>query len=359
MRTVNVALGDRSYPIHVGAGLLGQGSLIKPYLKRPRVAIVTNDVVAPLMLEKLVAGLRDAGIAYSTIVLPDGEAHKDWQTLNLIFDGLLSTHCDRSTTLIALGGGVVGDMTGFAAAAYQRGVPFIQIPTTLLSQVDSSVGGKTAINHPLGKNMIGAFHQPRLVIADVDCLVSLPPRELRTGLAEVIKHALIRDNARVGWLEENMEALLGCDRERLAEAVAWNCAIKAGVVAVDETEQGERAHLNFGHTFGHAIEAGLGYGEWSHGEAVAAGMIMATELSAWLGMLAAADVARVRSLVERAGLPANGPKLGSERYIALMQHDKKVADGKLRLVLLQSLGSAVIRDSVPLPEIAKVIDDCC
>lgn len=359
MRTVNVALGERGYPIYIGAGLLGRADLITPYLKRPRVAIVTNDVVAPLMLDRLVASLTDAGVACTSIILPDGEAHKDWQTLNLIFDGLLRAHCDRSTTLIALGGGVVGDMTGFAAAAYQRGVPFIQIPTTLLAQVDSSVGGKTAINHPLGKNMIGAFHQPRLVLADVDCLASLPRRELQTGLAEIIKHALIRDLARVSWLEQHMQSLLACDRECLAEAVAWNCAIKAAVVAADETEQGERAHLNFGHTFGHAIEAGLGYGEWLHGEAVAAGMVMAAELSSRLGMLSVDDVARVRRLISSAGLPVKGPALGAERYIALMQHDKKVADGKLRLVLLASLGQAVIRGSVPLAEIADVIDACC
>lgn len=359
VRTLDVALGDRAYPIHIGSGLLTQVELLKPYLKRPRVAIVTNDVVGPLYLDPLRDALQAAGVQVTSIVLPDGEAHKDWQTLNRIFTGLLEARCERLVTMIALGGGVIGDMTGFAAACYQRGVPFIQMPTTLLSQVDSSVGGKTAINHPLGKNMIGAFHQPKLVIADVGTLRTLPLRELRAGLAEVIKHALIRDAARVDWLEANMERLLACDQALLAEAVEWNCRIKATVVAADETEQGERAHLNLGHTFGHAIEAGLGYGEWLHGEAVAAGAVMAAELSARMGYLSAADVTRVRKLFEQAGLPVVGPKLGTARYVELMRHDKKVADGKLRLILLRRIGEAMISDAASLADIEASIEACC
>jgi len=359
MRTVQVALAERAYPIHIGTGLLGQASLLTSFLKRPRVAIVTNDVVAPLMLNALAESLRAAGVAVTEIILPDGEAHKDWPTLNTIFDGLLSAHSDRSTTLVALGGGVIGDMTGFAAASYQRGVPFIQIPTTLLSQVDSSVGGKTAINHPLGKNMIGAFYQPRLVLADIDSLKTLPERELKAGLAEVIKYGLIRDPEFLVWLEANMDALLAFDAEALAFAVERSCINKAEVVVADETEQGERATLNLGHTFGHAIETGLGYGVWLHGEAVAAGTIMAAELSARLGMLTTADVARVRRIFERAGLPVTGAKLGVERYLELMQHDKKVADGKLRLILLQALGKAIIHDSAPQKDIVAAIETCC
>jgi 3-dehydroquinate synthase len=359
VRTLDVALGDRAYPIRIGHGLLSQADLVLPYLKRPRVAIVTNDVVGPIYLETLSASLRDAGVAVTPIVLPDGEANKNWETLNLIFTGLLEARSERSVTMIALGGGVIGDMTGFAAAAYQRGVPFIQMPTTLLSQVDSSVGGKTAINHPLGKNMIGAFYQPRLVLADVGTLRTLPIRELQAGLAEVIKHALIRDAARVDWLEASMGGLLACDLDLLAEAVEWNCRIKATVVIADETEQGERAHLNLGHTFGHAIETGMGYGAWLHGEAVAAGTVMAAELSARLGMLSAADVERVRRLFARAGLPVAGPALGVERYIDLMRHDKKVEDGRLRLILLEKIGRAVIRDDAPLADIEASIAACC
>ncbi|WP_018610632.1 3-dehydroquinate synthase [Uliginosibacterium gangwonense] len=359
MRTVQVALAERAYPIHIGTGLLSQASLLTPFLKRPRVAIVTNDVVAPLLLNSFAESLRAAGVAVTEIILPDGEAHKDWLTLNMIFDGLLTAHCDRSTTLVALGGGVIGDMTGFAAASYQRGVPFIQIPTTLLSQVDSSVGGKTAINHPLGKNMIGAFYQPRLVLADIDSLKTLPERELKAGLAEVIKYGLIRDPEFLVWLEAHMEALLAYDAEALAYAVERSCINKAEVVVADETEQGERATLNLGHTFGHAIETGLGYGVWLHGEAVATGTIMAAELSARLGMLTAADVARVRRIFERAGLPVVGAKLGVERYLELMQHDKKVADGKLRLILLQALGKAIIHDSAPQKDIIAAIETCC
>ena len=345
MRTLSVALDTRSYPIHIGTGLLADPGLILPYLKTKRVAVITNTVVGPLYLAPFVAALRERGLRVTEIVLPDGEAHKDWPTLNLIFDGLLGDRCDRSTTLIALGGGVVGDMVGFAAASYQRGVPFIQVPTTLLSQVDSSVGGKTAINHPLGKNMIGAFYQPRLVLADIATLNTLPDRELKAGLAEVIKYGLIRDLPFLEWIEANLERLLARDADALAEAVERSCRNKAEVVAADETEQGERATLNLGHTFGHAIETGLGYGEWLHGEAVAAGMCLAADLSARRGWLAPRDRERVYALVNRAGLPTRPPAgLGSDRFLDLMAVDKKVRGGRLRLVLLRDIGEAVLTD---------------
>lgn len=359
MRTLSVALDARSYPIHIGTGLLADPGLILPYLKTKRVAVITNTVVGPLYLAPFVAGLRERGLRVTEIVLPDGEAHKDWPTLNLIFDGLLGERCDRSTTLIALGGGVVGDMVGFAAASYQRGVPFIQVPTTLLSQVDSSVGGKTAINHPLGKNMIGAFYQPRLVLADIATLNTLPDRELKAGLAEVIKYGLIRDLPFLEWIEANLERLLARDADALAEAVERSCRNKAEVVAADETEQGERATLNLGHTFGHAIETGLGYGEWLHGEAVAAGAVMAAELSHRLGWITEADVARVRRIHERAGLPVKGAPLGADRYLELMAHDKKVSDGTLRLVLLKAIGKAVISAEASTAEIRATIEACC
>ncbi|GAB2877441.1 3-dehydroquinate synthase [Uliginosibacterium flavum] len=359
MRTVNVALAERAYPIRIGQSLLAKPELILPYLKTPRVAIVTNEVVAPLFLIRLVEGLTDAGVAVESIILPDGEVHKDWPTLNLIFDGLLASRCERSTTLIALGGGVIGDMTGFAAATYQRGVPFIQIPTTLLSQVDSSVGGKTAINHPLGKNMIGAFYQPRLVLADIDTLQTLPDAELKAGLAEVIKYGFIRDLPFLEWLEANLDAILAKDPTALTFAVERSCINKAEVVANDETEQGERALLNLGHTFGHAIEAGLGFGAWLHGDAVAAGTVMAAELSARLGMLQSSDVDRVRRIFERAGLPVVGPRLGAERYIELMRHDKKVEAGRLRLILLKEIGQGIISDATPLADIEAAINACC
>ena len=359
MQTLNVALGERAYPIHIGRGLLGRADLILPHLKTKRVAIVTNAVVGPLYLECLRAGLEAAGVRTAAVVLPDGEAHKDWETLNRIFDMLLAEHCERSTTLVALGGGVVGDMVGFAAASYQRGVPFIQVPTTLLSQVDSSVGGKTAINHPLGKNMIGAFYQPRLVLADIDTLDTLPDRELSAGLAEVIKYGLIRDPEFLAWLEANLDRLVARDTDALAWAIERSCRNKAEVVAADETEQGERALLNLGHTFGHAIETGLGYGEWLHGEAVAAGTMMAAELSRRLGWIDTAAVARIEALFERARLPVWGPRMGVERYVELMSHDKKVEAGKLRLVLLRALGRAVMHGEAPAGEIAAAIEARC
>ena len=359
MRTVDVALGNRAYPIHIGSDLLSKANLLVPHIKSKRAAVVTNDAIAPLYLERLTNTLTSAGITVTSIVLPDGEEYKDWTTLNLIFDGLLSNRCDRSTTLIALGGGVIGDMTGFAAATYQRGVPFIQIPTTLLSQVDSSVGGKTAINHPLGKNMIGAFYQPKLVLADIGTLTTLPDRELKAGLAEVIKYGLIRDLPFLEWLEANLDALLARDAEALAYAVERSCINKAEVVVADETEQGERATLNLGHTFGHAIETGMGYGVWLHGEAVAAGTIMAAELSGRLGMINANDVERVRRIFIRAGLPVVGPGLGADRYMELMQHDKKVLSGKLRLILLRAIGQATIYDAASAEDIERAIQACC
>ena len=359
MHSLNVALGDRAYAIHFGRGLLEQAGRILPCLKTQRVAIVTNDVVGPLYLERLRSALENAGVAVSTVVLPDGEAHKDWQTLNRIFDMLLAERCERSTTLIALGGGVVGDMGGFAAACYQRGMPFIQIPTTLLAQVDSSVGGKTAINHPLGKNMIGAFYQPRLVLADIDTLDTLPDRELSAGLAEVIKYGLIRDPEFLAWIETHLDRLLARDTAALAFAIERSCRNKAEVVAADETEQGERALLNLGHTFGHAIETGMGYGQWLHGEAVAAGTMMAAELSRALGWIGKEDVARVEALFERARLPVWGPRLGVERYLEFMSHDKKVEAGRLRLVLLRALGRAVIHGDATQGEIAAAIEARC
>ena len=359
MRTLNVALGERAYPIHIGRGLLDHAELILPQIRTRRVAIVTNDVVGPLYLARLRTALESAGVQVAAVSLPDGEAHKDWQTLNRIFDMLLVERCERSTTLIALGGGVVGDMGGFAAACYQRGMPFIQIPTTLLAQVDSSVGGKTAINHPLGKNMIGAFYQPRLVLADIDTLNTLPARELSAGLAEVIKYGLIRDIEFLEWLEQNLERLVARDPAALAHAIERSCRNKAEVVAADETEQGERALLNLGHTFGHAIETGLGYGVWLHGEAVAAGTMMAAELSRQLGWLSAADLERIAALFERAGLPVWGPRLGVERYLELMAHDKKVEAGKLRLILLRALGQGVIHGDASQADIAAAIEARC
>ena len=362
MRTLNVALGERAYDIHVGPGLLARADLIVAQLAAPRAAIISNEVVAPLYLEKIATPLRAAGVRITEAVLPDGEAHKNWETLNAIFDVLLRDRCDRTTTIIALGGGVIGDLAGFAAATYQRGVPFIQAPTTLLSQVDSSVGGKTGINHPRGKNMIGAFWQPRLVLADTDTLNTLPDRELSAGLAEVIKYGLIRDLPFLEWLEANMERLVARDPEALSHAIERSCANKAEVVAGDEREtakEGGRALLNLGHTFGHAIETGVGYGEWLHGEAVAAGMVMAAELSRRLGWLAAADIDRMRALLKRAGLPVVGAPLGVDRYLDLMGHDKKVIAGRLRLVLLRRLGEAVTHADAPAADIRAAIDACC
>jgi 3-dehydroquinate synthase len=358
MQTLTVDLGDRSYPIHIGAGLLCRADLIVPHLSQKRVMIVTNTTVAPLYLAQLTATLEGAGVTVAQGVLPDGEAYKNWETLNRIFDALLTDRAERKTTLIALGGGVIGDMTGFAAACYQRGVPFIQIPTTLLSQVDSSVGGKTGINHPLGKNMIGAFYQPKLVLADTDTLKTLPARELSAGLAEVIKYGLIWDAEFLAWLEANMAKLRALDPAAIAHAIYRSCEIKAQVVGEDEREGGIRAILNLGHTFGHAIETGMGYGNWLHGEAVAAGMVMAAQTSQRLGWISDADVIRTRALIRAAGLPDVAPDLGVDTYMEYMGHDKKVEGGKMRFVLLKKLGEAVITGEVPEAVLRETLTTC-
>lgn len=341
MHTLHVDLGERSYPIYIGEQLIDRGELLSRHIRGKQVAIITNDTVAPLYLERLKRSLN--GFAIASVVLPDGEAHKNWQTLQLIFDGLLQARHDRKTTLIALGGGVIGDMAGFAAACYQRGVEFIQIPTTLLSQVDSSVGGKTGINHPLGKNMVGAFYQPQAVLIDTATLKTLPPRELSAGLAEVIKYGLICDEPFLGWLEDHVEELRELDSAALKEAIGRSCAAKARVVGADERETGVRATLNLGHTFGHAIETHQGYGAWLHGEAVSAGTVMALEMSQRLGWITAADRDRAIRLLQRAGLPVVPPSdMSADDFMRHMAVDKKVLDGQLRLVLLRRLGEAVV-----------------
>ncbi|KUJ82883.1 3-dehydroquinate synthase [Microbulbifer flavimaris] len=344
MNRLTVELGERSYPILIGQHLLADASNLAPYIRGRQVMVVSNETVAPLYLQKLLAGLAGCELErVDHLELPDGEAFKNLDTLNRIFDALLERRHNRSTTLIALGGGVVGDMTGFAAASYQRGVDFIQVPTTLLSQVDSSVGGKTGVNHPLGKNMIGAFYQPRLVLADMDSLSTLPPREFSAGVAEVIKYGLICDSEFFGWLEANMGRLMARDPEALAFAVERSCRDKAEVVAADERESGRRAILNFGHTFGHAIEAVQGYGQWLHGEAVAAGMVMAAELSRLRGDIPVALVDRIRQLLAAAELPVSAPEaMTVDEFLDAMAVDKKVIDGRLRLILLRELGEAAI-----------------
>jgi 3-dehydroquinate synthase len=342
MQTLTVDLGDRAYPIHIGPGLLDRADLVLPHLPQKRVVIVTNTTVGPLYLARLRQTLADAGVAAEVVVLPDGEAYKNWETLNLIFDALLTQRAERKTTLIALGGGVIGDLTGFAAACYQRGMPFIQVPTTLLAQVDSSVGGKTGINHPLGKNMIGAFYQPQLVLADTDTLNTLPERELSAGLAEVIKYGLIRDLPFLEWLEANMEKLVARDAAALTYAIRRSCENKAEVVAADEKEAGQRALLNLGHTFGHAIEAGMGYGNWLHGEGVSAGTMLAADLSRRLGYIGQSDVERIASLFRRARLPVAAPDLGEAAYMDYMGVDKKVEGGRIRFVLFRQLGEAFV-----------------
>ncbi len=354
MRRVEVDLGDRSYPIYIGENLFDQGDLLKPHIRGQQVCIVTNDTVAPLYLQRLKQAL--SGYQLTEVILPDGEAHKTLDVLSRIFDQLLQERHNRTTTLIALGGGVVGDMTGFAAASYQRGVDFIQIPTTLLSQVDSSVGGKTGVNHPLGKNMIGAFHQPNAVLIDTEALRTLPERELSAGIAEVIKYGLIADAPFYQWLEDNMEALLACDSDALAYAIERSCQNKADVVAQDEREGGLRAILNLGHTFGHAIETAQGYGNWLHGEAVATGMLMALDLSAREGHIATAEVERLKTLLQRAKLPVNSPEgMTEERYLELMAVDKKVLDGQLRLVLLERVGKAMVTSDFSLPHLQQTL----
>lgn len=359
MRTLHVELGERSYPIYIGENLLSSADLIRPFLAAEQLLIVTNETVAPLYVESVRQAM--AGLAkLDTVVLPDGEQYKNLQTLNLIFDALLEHRHNRKTTLLALGGGVVGDMTGFAAACYQRGVGFIQVPTTLLSQVDSSVGGKTGVNHALGKNMIGAFYQPRSVVIDTRVLNTLPDRELSAGLAEVIKYGLIADTAFLGWLETNMVALMARDSQALVYAIERSCQIKADVVAKDETESGLRAILNLGHTFGHAIESHLGYGEWVHGEAVGAGMVMASDLSRRLGWISAEDHERAVKLIHRAGLPITSPKgMTPADFLKYMAVDKKVLDGTLRLVLLGAIGQAVVTSDFSAEQLEATLSSFC
>jgi 3-dehydroquinate synthase len=355
MATVHVSLGDRSYPIWIGEGLLGQGSLWRSVLAGRQVAVVTNDTVGPLYAEGLLATLRQEGLEPILVTLPDGEVHKTMVVLGTVFDAMMAHRMERGATVVALGGGVVGDMAGFAAACYQRGVPFVQVPTTLLSQVDSSVGGKTGVNHPLGKNMIGAFYQPQAVLIDMAVLQTLPERELSAGLAEIIKYGASLDRAFFEWLEAHMPALRAREPSALVHAIERSCQIKAMVVAEDERESsGRRAILNFGHTFGHAIEAGMGFGQWLHGEAVGCGMVMAACLSEQLGQLAVADRDRIRRLVAAAGLPVEPPDWSSETYLEWMSHDKKTAAGQVRYIVLKGLGDAALQP-VPSPVVAQAI----
>ncbi len=343
MKTLQVDLGTRSYPIYIGQALLGESKLIAPYVKGQQVLVVTNETVAKHYLEKALSTFADYQTAH--VILADGEEYKNLESLNPIFETLLKRHFDRQTTLVALGGGVVGDIAGFAAAAYQRGVPFIQIPTTLLAQVDSSVGGKTGVNHALGKNMIGAFHQPNCVVIDINTLQTLDDRQLSAGLAEVIKYGLINDLDFFEWLENHATDLLARDPQTLSYAIAQSCQDKATLVAEDERENGRRALLNLGHTFGHAIETGMGYGQVLHGEGVAIGMVLAAQMSAQLGWINEADVNRVIALIEKMNLPTDLPKqMTAEKMLGFMQVDKKVRQGKIRLVLLEKLGKAVITD---------------
>jgi 3-dehydroquinate synthase len=345
MKTLEVDLGNRSYPIHIGTDLIDQPELFQACAKATSIFIVSNTTVAPLYAQRLTKTLQTLGKPVRTIVLPDGESYKDWKNLQLIFDDLLQFGADRQTMLVALGGGVIGDMTGFAAASFMRGIRFIQVPTTLLAQVDSSVGGKTGINHPLGKNMIGAFHQPVAVIADLNTLKTLPARELSAGLAEVIKHGAIADAAFLDWIEVNTQTLLACDTQAMAHAVLRSCEIKSAVVSADEREGGIRATLNFGHTFGHAIEAGMGYGEWLHGEAVGCGMVMGADLSCRMNYITPSEVARLTKIIESMNLPIKPPQLGGQRYMELMQVDKKTEGGQIRYVVLEKIGKAIIQSA--------------
>ncbi len=356
MKTLTVALAERSYPIHIGANLLARAAEFFPATRPTRAIIVSNPTVAAHHLLPLQRALTDAGVKHDTVIIPDGEAHKDWATLYSIHTRLLELRAERSTLLVALGGGVVGDIAGFAAATYQRGMPIVQIPTTLLAQVDSSVGGKTAVNHPLGKNMIGAFYQPSSVIIDTATLQTLPDRELIAGLAEIIKYGAACDAGFFVWLESAIDRLLDRDHDAIVHAIFESCRIKAAMVAADERETGERAILNFGHTFGHAIEAATAYdGSWLHGEAVAAGMVLAADLSSRVAALPVADSARVGTLVGRAGLRTRAPALGAERYLELMTRDKKVEAGTIRFVLLDAMGRAALRGDVPKADIVATL----
>ncbi len=359
---VHIELAERSYPIAIGGALIQASESFANLPKASQVLIVSNTTVAPLYAEQLKTALLQHYPKVHVLELPDGEVFKTWETLNLIFDVLLQNECDRKTVLFALGGGVVGDMTGFAAASYMRGVPFVQVPTTLLAQVDSSVGGKTAINHPLGKNMVGAFYQPLRVVCDLDTLKTLPARELSAGLAEVIKYGPIADMAFLDWIELHISDLMAGDSDALAKAIQRSCEIKAEVVGQDERESGLRAILNFGHTFGHAIESGMGYGKWLHGEAVGCGMVMAAELSQRLGLIEPGFVQRLKHLIQKAGLPVAGPILSATdnagRYLELMRVDKKTEAGELRFVLIDGPGRAVVR-SAPDVLVRQVIEVCC
>ncbi|MBL8371449.1 MAG: 3-dehydroquinate synthase [Burkholderiaceae bacterium] len=360
-QTVSISLGERSYPIRIGTRLFDQADTYAHIGSSAQAVVVTNTTVGPLYAARLQAALQLRHRQVQVVTLPDGEAFKTWESLNHLFDAVLAAECDRKTVFYALGGGVVGDMTGFAAACYMRGVPFVQVPTTLLAQVDSSVGGKTAINHPLGKNMIGAFYQPQLVVCDLDTLQTLPPRELSAGLAEVIKYGPIADMTFLSWIEANLDTLLERDPQALAYAVRRSCEIKAWVVGQDERETGLRAILNFGHTFGHAIEAGLGYGEWLHGEAVGCGMVMAAHLSAEMGLVPSTFVERLTALVRASGLPVTAPMLDPQdnagRYLALMRVDKKAEAGAIRFIVVDGLGNACLRAADDLV-VRRVIERC-
>jgi 3-dehydroquinate synthase len=345
MERLRIDLGPRGYPILIGPGLLEAAEVMDEAIAARDVLVVTNSVVAPLYLERFTRALRDRRVA--PLILPDGERFKTLDTVAGVLDALVERRMNRDVCVAALGGGVIGDLAGFAAACYQRGVDFVQVPTTLLAQVDSSVGGKTGVNHPGGKNLIGAFHQPRAVVSDTDTLRTLPRRELRAGLAEVIKYGLVADPAFLGWIEANLEGLLALDAGALAHAIRRSCEIKAEIVAEDEREHGRRALLNLGHTFGHAIETAAGYGEWLHGEAVGVGMLMAADLSRRLGWLEDSDVARVRALLQRAGLPLAAPPIGAVQALELMGMDKKVLAGRIRLVLIRRLGSGVVSGDYP------------
>ncbi len=356
-RQVDIDFGERGYPIIIGENLIKEAGLLSQHVKG-KAMVVTNETIAPLYLDKILNALGNTPKA--SVVLPDGEAHKNMETLDQIFDALLTEGFDRGCTVIALGGGVVGDMAGFAAASYQRGVNVIQIPTTLLAQVDSSVGGKTAVNHRLGKNMIGAFHQPTAVLADMSLLSTLPEREFKAGLAEVIKYGFIIDESFFSWLESNMSALLQRDSDAIALAVKRSCEIKAEVVAADEFERGQRALLNFGHTFGHAIEAGMGYGNWLHGEAISAGMVMGLDMSRRCNMINSASSDRGRALLHAAGLPITPPReLDKDTFLRFMLRDKKVVDGAIRLILLKSIGNAVVSSDFDEEKLHETLDHFC
>lgn len=361
MITLTVPLGKRSYPIYIGSGLLTTSDLLSPYITGNQILLVSNVTVAPLYLESCLHAIKSSHkpLHIESLILPDGEEYKNLATLNLIFDKLLNLRFDRSCTLVALGGGVIGDITGFAAASYQRGVNFIQIPTTLLAQVDSSVGGKTGVNHEFGKNMIGAFHQPRCVVADIDTLNTLDDRQLSAGIAEIIKYGLIRDNTFIDWLEKHMSKLLDRDPDILAQAVQRSCQYKSEIVAADELESGQRALLNFGHTFGHAIENGMGYGKWLHGEAVAAGMVMAADLSVRQGWLTKHELDRIKRLVDSSKLPNRSPpEMNPKTFLSLMSVDKKVKLGIINLVLLDCIGDAQVRNDYDPELLIETLNAC-